>query len=441
MKPIFKLSLLSLVLLATAVLFCACASDGSPYAQNDAEGKTLSVRFDANGGYFTTNTSVIVDSYDPSTLPNNQGKLSLALLPTDDEARGNDAFAPVNNGYFLAGWYAERTETADENGKIDYIYGKKWDFASDRLELDANGTYSSSEPVLTLYAAWVPLFTVEFYDKDSGEQLTSLSFDPTEGTAFQLPKWNEETGAIDMYRFPKKDGYTYLEAYYDQSDEPISDEEIIHPGQVDETNGTAKNSVMKLQLSYREGEWYRIYNVDQFLKNASVTGSYEIHADLDFADAIWPTALMYGNYSGTIAGNGHTFSNIGLQQTNNSKVNAGLFGALTDTASISELTLDNVTFTIKAGTRVAGTSYGLLAGTVASGAKLQGVSVQNSTLQIDSACYFGTDEYAIGLLCGSGTANVDSMDIMIEAVGDAPENVKISVDEQTLGVEIDISNT
>ncbi len=439
MKLKWKLILPSLILLATAVLFCGCSSDGSPYDKNDEEGKTLSVCFDANGGYFTTNTSIIVDSYDPSKLPANQGKASVALLSPDDKARGNDAFAPINNGYFLAGWYAERTESLDEKGNPFYIYGKKWDFKADRLEVDASGSYTSSKPVLTLYAAWVPLFSVEFYDKSTGDCLSTLSFDPTQGNSFKLPEWNGETGAIEMFKFPKKNGYTYTEAYYEQSNEPITDAEITHPGQVDMTNGTAKNSVLKLSVSYREGEWHRISNVEQLLKNANVNGSYEIYADLDFTDAIWPTAFMYGNYSGTVLGNGHTFSNIELRQTNNSKVNAGLFGALTDTASISDLTLENVSLTIQAGTRVAGTCYGLLAGTVSDKAQIQSLSVKNGSLQIDSDCYFGTDEYAIGLLCGSGNVNVDASDIKVEAVGKAPENVKISVDGQSVTVEIELS--
>ncbi len=439
MKLKWKLIIPSLIILATAVLFCGCTSEGSPYGKNDAEGKTLSVRFDANGGYFTTNTSVIVDSYDPSELPVSQGKASVALLSPDDKARGNDAFAPINNGYFLAGWYAERTETMDEAGNTCYVYGKKWDFEADRLEVDADGSYSSSKPVLTLYAAWVPLFTVEFYDKASGEYLTALSFDPTQGDSLKLPEWSEETGAIEMYKFPKKNGYTYTEAYYGQSDTPITEAEITHPGKVDVTNGTAKDSVLRLDVSYREGEWYRIYNVEQLVKNANVNGSYEIYADLDFADAIWPTALMYGNYGGTVMGNGHSFSNIELSQTNNSKTNAGLFGMLTDTARITDLTFENVTFTVKAGTRVAGTCYGLLAGSVSDKAQLQGVSVKNGCLQIDSDCYFGTDDYAIGLLCGSGELAVDASDIKVEAVGNAPENVKISVDGQSVSVEIELS--
>ena len=92
---------------------------------------------------------------------------------------------------------------------------------------------------------------------------------------------------------------------------------------------------MKLYVDYMEGEWFHITSAKQLISNASVSGNYILDADLDFADQIWPTALMHGNFTGTIAGNGHKISNIAIKQTNNSKVNTGLFGQLTETASIS----------------------------------------------------------------------------------------------------------
>ena len=95
-----------------------------------------------------------------------------------------------------------------------------------------------------------------------------------------------------------------------------------------------------------EGEWYQIYNAEQFIKNARPKGNYVIHADLDFEGEIWPSSLMYGNFAGAIQGNGHKISNVVIEQTNNSKLCSGLFGQLTETAVISDLTLENVTFTI-----------------------------------------------------------------------------------------------
>jgi hypothetical protein len=198
----------------------------------------------------------------------------------------------------------------------------------------------------------------------------------------------------------------------------------------------AKDSVLKVYVSWTEGEWYHIYNVEQFLDNASVGGSYVLHADLDFAGEIWPSSLMYGNYTGTIEGNGHTMKNITLEQTNNSKVNAGLFGNLTEAAALKDIAFENVTFTIKAGTRVAGTSYGLLAGTISDEAEISGITVADSRLLIDSGCYFGADDYVIGLLCGMGKADVDTASITCEATGTDPKNVKITVSGDEVQVEI-----
>ncbi len=398
-------------LLLTVFVFAGCEEQQTPYEINDLEGYSVSVMFDANGGIFTTNTSVIVDSYNLADL--NGGKI--ALIAPDNGARGNDAFAPVNNGYFLAGWYTERTET--ENG---YTYSGRWDFEQDVLEVDTTASYAANEPVLTLYAAWVPLFQVDFKDVASGEVLGSYTYDPTAGAQLSVPQWDEETGAIEMYKFPARSGYTFEAAYYDENAaEPITTDTLVHSGKVDYETGTAVDNVMTVYTSWMEGEWYHIYNAEQFLDNASVGGSYVIHADLDFSGEIWPTSLMYGNFSGTILGNGHTFSNIEITQTNNSKANAGLFGRLAETAVISDLNLKNVTFTIKSGTRVAGTSYGLFAGSIADTADITNVQIENGLLQVDAGCYFGVDDYVIGLVCGMGNANlVDYSGITCAVVGE-----------------------
>ena len=427
--------ILTAVLLVTVLLFVAgCAQEETPYQINDGENYTVSVKYDANGGIFTTNTSVIVDSYNLAELPvNAAGEAEIALLSPDSDYRGNDAFAAYNNGCFLAGWYAQRTENADGT----YTYSDPWDFESGRLVVDLDGDYTSSEPVLTLYAAWVPLFEIQFYDLGTEELLGSYTFNPTTEGDILVPAWSEETGAIDMYHFPAKSGYTFENAYYDAAGtQPVNTAAVNHPGTVDRQTGTAQDASMKLYLEWTEGEWYHIYNVEQFLDNASVSGSYVIHADLDFSGEIWPTSLMYGSFSGTIQGNGFTFRNIEVIQTNNSKVNAGLFGYLSENAAITDLNLENVTFTIQSGTRVAGTSYGLLAGSISSEAMVSGVTIADSTLAIDSGCYFGTDDYVIGLVSGMGApADLDASGIACVAVGDAPESLSITVSDGVVSVE------
>ena len=426
-----KMLLLALLVLMAVPFLTGCAQEENPYAKNDGENYSVSVKFDANGGFFTTNTSVIVDSYNIAEIPAENGMVKIPLLSPDNSLRGNDAFTVINNGHFLTGWYTQRQETAD-----GYVYSGKWDFETDRVEVDPNGSYTASEPVLTLYAAWAPVFEIQFHDLASGEYLESFTFNPQEVTEIQVPKWDEETGAVEMYKFPQRKGYTFNGAYYDAAGTQAVDTEILtHTGVVNEATGTAENNVMQLYIDWMEGEWYHIYNVEQFLDNASVSGNYIIHADLDFEGEIWPSSLMHGNFSGTIQGNGHTFSNITFEQTNNSKVNAGLFGYLSETANISDLTLDNVTFTIKAGTRVVGTCYGLFAGNISAEAVVSGVTIRNSTLQVDSGCYFGADDYSIGLVCGMGSADISASGISTAAVGDNPATVVITVADEVVTVE------
>lgn len=418
--------LLLLFLIVTLAVMTGCAAEYTPYQVNDRDNFTVSVKFDANGGWFTTNTSVIVNSYDVSEASADaDGKVRIPLLAPDDPVKKNEAFAPVNNGYFLAGWYAGCTETSD-----GYVYSEPWDFETDRLEVSSNGDYSAAEPVLTLYAAWVPEFEIEFRNLRGDETLSTVTFVPSESDVLKVPAWNEKTGALDMFEFPERKGYTLSGVYYDaQGTQAVDTDMLMHPGSVDIATGIGQNTSMTVYLDWQEGEWYHIYTAEQFKKNASVNGNYILCADLDFSDEIWPTSLMHGNFSGTIEGNGYSIRNVSAVQTNNSKVNSGLFGSITETAVIRNVTFEDVSFTIEKGTRMAGACFGLFAGTISDDAAIDGVSILNSRLLIDSNCYFGTDDYVIGLVCGMGNpAVLDQSDISCEACGAAPENVSITVD-------------
>ena len=424
-KPnlIIKIILSSLILIVTAVLICGCAAEQTPYEINNSEGYTVSVKYDANGGIFTTNTSVIVDSFNPNDSS------SVALLSPDDPQRGSDAFTATKAGHFLAGWYKEREEVSEGV----YTYSGKWDFANDTITLDGDAAYTAEEPIMTLYAAWIPMFTVEFYSIDDGELLESREYDPTVDGELKVPEWNMESGAMELYDFPERSGYTFDAVYYDaDATDIVNVSDIPHSGVIDYGTGTATDTVMKLYTKWVEGEWYHIYNTQQFVDNASVSGCYEIHADLDFTDEIWPTSFAHGNFNGVIKGNGHTFKNITFEQTDIGKVNSGLFGYLGEAAQLSDITFENVTFTIKAGTRKGGSCFGLFAGTISEDANVSNVSVLASRLQIDSAAFFGVEDYSIGLVCGMGDQSVlTEAQIEYKAVGDTPETVEVVINGYT----------
>ncbi|MBQ1206471.1 MAG: hypothetical protein IIX67_04615 [Clostridia bacterium] len=437
MKTAKKALLLILSAVLAALVLTSCGGSETPYDKNNEENYTVSVKYDANGGFFTTNTSVIVDSYNVNDIPKNaNGNVDIALLAPDASERGNDAFKAVKNGYFLAGWYTDRIEQTDASGNKSYTYSGKWDFASNTLEIDPNRNYSANNSLITLYAAWVPLFKIEFYDLTSNELIETFTYDPTSSESIKVPKWNEKSGAIDMFDFPEKSGYTFKTAYYDVNKEKeLVGETVEHCGKVDLATGTAVDPTLKLYVDWTEGEWYKISTAEQFIKNFSANGCYEILDDLDFKGKIWPTASMYGNFSGRINGNGHVFKNIEVTQTQNSKVNAGLFGQLTEDAEISDLTLENICFTIKAGTRVPA-NYGLLAGTVSANATVENVKIVGGVLQIDSGCYFGVDDYSIGLVCGSGNDQcIENADISCSVVGENPDRITVAVDGNKVTLE------
>ncbi len=431
MKKRMRSVLIAIMLVATLFLVTACSEEINPYKDNDAAGYSISVRFDANGGEFTTGMTSLVDSYDTAKLvKNSSGNYELGLLDPMNSIRGTGNFYEATNpGYFLAGWYAERTEKGDS-----FSYARKWDFEKDLYEVDASKTYTSSEPVVTLYAVWVPMFQINFVDINSGETLGNQTFNPTTTDAIQVPTWGD-TGAMQYFKFPQKQGYTFNGAYLDQAKTQPLEGSFIHTGKVNQENGTAENHIMTVYVDMMEGEWFQIYNVEQLQKNARPGGSYVIHADLDFEGTYWPTNLTTNSFSGTIIGNGHKITNVKLEQKDRNKTVFGLFGSLTEKASISDLTFDNVTVVIEAGAMKAGTTFGLLAGSVSAQSKLTNVEILNSKLQISAKAFFNTDDYAIGKLFGSGYANqIDISGIICEAIDN--DDGKLTITENGNDIEL-----
>ncbi len=437
MKQKIKPILITFMLLATLMLVTACSWEDA-YDEYDEAGYTFSVRFDANGGLFgDKETPYYVDCYRLSDYSaDSDGIVALPLLDPGAEDRGDDAKIPVKSGYFFAGWYEERVESKDSEGKTVYTYAKKWDFEKSRVKADSRKTYTSREPQVTLYAAWIPMFQIDFYSRTDGQLIGSYTFNPTTVSDIKVPAWNEETGALDMENFPKVEGYTFEAAYYDKQGENAVTETVIHTGTVDEATATATGHVMNLYVDLVEGEWYRISTVEQFKRNISPNGCYELLADLDFKDQAWPGALPYGNFGGTIRGNGHVIKNVRVTQNDNSRNYAGLFGRLTENARISDLTFEGISFTIKVGSRVPGVCMGLLAGSIIDGAVLENVAITKGELLIDSDCYFQSENYAIGLLCGMGDENlVDYSNIACNPTGKDPDSIQITVDGNTVTFE------
>ena len=434
----FKRLFLCLTLVAIGLLTAACGAKETPYEVNNTEHYTVSVKFDANGGYFHTNTTVIMDSYNPSQLPKDEGgNAYIALIPPTDEAR-TDKFNVLRNGYFLVGWYQERTVTTDENGVEQYTYSGKWDFEKDTVSVDLAGKYSAENPVLTLYAAWLPIFEIEYYSLDSGELLSSVKYNPTEADVITLPVWDKETGTLNLNSVPAREGFTYKAMYLDaERSLPVTTETLQHTAAINYENATAENTTMKLYVDWDKGNWYQIYTAQQLMNNASLDGCYKIMADLDFTDAYWPAVFseqdMTQAFNGQIIGNRHTISNVVLERMNADR--GGLFGTLGAAAKIEGLTFDRVEYILGGYVRMPGSAYGVVCGNADEGVTITDVQVTNSVLKIDTEIMIDTDDYGIGLVCGRGAIPVDFAGVTCEKTGETPDKIVINVTDNTVSVE------
>ena len=474
MKRIKKIAIASAVLLLVLLFTVSCANN-SVYGQHDDKGYTVSVKYDANGGIFQTNTSVIIDTYKFSELPvNAEGMKEVALLkPEDATVRGKEnSYNAINSGYFFGGWYTTVEPVTDENGNHLDIYGNiitevapaaedtgaeanaeggstksaqipayrysgKWDFEKGRVEIDPNKTYTSAEPVITLYAAWIPQhsFSFEFYDKENPDQLLGtydIDYLNTKYDAYtdvftnatiKLPTWDVNTGRVKMGDVPAVIGKTCYAVYASpDATEPLDASTITHIGGYNE-DLTPANQTMKLYLECREGDWYKIYNAKQLLDNWSVSGHYELMADLDFAELYWKDSAMYGNFSGSIVGNGHTIKNVSMEHTNPNKTNVGLFGSISATAEIRDVNFENIALTVKTGSKKGSdVMCALFAGVVESGAKLENVKLTGGKLVLED----NTDLKLLlkgmyfALVCTEGVDNLNFTDyeVTFEVTGD-----------------------
>lgn len=442
-----------IMLLASVMTLAACSQWGAPYSQlAEEDGYSVKVHFDSNGGMFAGSPTGIkvVDVYSTESGSDaGNGQKSVSILAPNDEKRGNRAMEVSNDGYFLAGWYKERAPRVDENGNaLDawgeltsvsgrdqaYTYAGKWDFANDKLTVDPNKTYADDEYALTLYAAWIPFFEFEVYEKN-GDSFVKLDALSVTGLEYKSPEWvGENAVQISMNSMPKRQGYTLVGAYTDAEMTTEMKGTFDYKTQINYEKGIATQPKIAIYTVWEEGNRYNIYTAKQFMDNADVNGIYEIHADLDFsAISYWPPVLSKGTFQGKIIGNGHKFSNITATQADaDNSIYCGLFGRLAEKAEISDITFENVNFTIR-GSRKPDFNYGLLAGAITDEAKLENVSISgnlivSSDFNLSSSC-------EIGLLCATG--NTHGIDISgINCIKDKEESTLVITVNEDGKVEI-----
>ncbi len=403
------LTLLAAVLLLAAAMGLSSCEEKSRFDELNERGYTLTVAYDASGGLFSDTKSTLYDAYNPTETP------SFKLV--DPESRLRDDTNPIrvtNPGHFLVGWYTERTPIDESDLSKGYTYSGRWDFDSDVYTVEAGKTYDANDVTLTLYAAWLPYYSFEFYYVDEGNEPVQFTQEKADGTTspytysgieLKLPYYKTGAASYSMERFPKREGYTFVAAYSDAACTTPYTADIT--GLYDlETAASSCDSTVKIYTKWKAGDWYRISSAEQLIECAKPDGCYDIVCDLDFEGLKWPKDFYEETFTGQIRGNGHKISNIDASVTTNGLDGYGLFSSIGEGAVLSDVTFENVKLTLNPRSVKKNVCVGLLAGKCADSAVFTDVSVSGSLLFGDKGANFkagANNVPRLGLVSGSGT--------------------------------------
>ena len=463
--------IISLAVACAGTLVLAACGTSTPYKELEKQGNNVRVRFDANGGGFSGRADTTIVSFNYRLEDVETGNLRV-YAPEDSAHLKDSASVASREGFFLAGWYKGREERKDASGKpLDeygevcdekdqaFIYSDRWDFSKNLALSDMEEEGDSY--ILTLYAAWIPVFEyrIQMETENGWETVASTTFDPTDSNQnakreIKIPVWNEETGALDYGYFPtpslsreneegeKVTTALTFENVYASAEKTQPLEAISHDGEIDYEHGIGVNSVVTYYGEFREGNWFRIKKAEQLAKNMRVDGCYEIYDDLDFSEVSWPASVSTGTFGGTIVGlNGvHKISNITVTNSNpESRIAGGLFGRVLASARIEDITFENVTFTLAQGSRFATAQFGLFAGDLDEGATINNVHVTGTFYFGAPMQRFSTATTRVGILTGNSVTDGITYEIEAKVTENAGSKITISTPDENGIITVTVS--
>ena len=429
----------------------ACSND-TKLDEHFKNGNIISVTYDGSGGNILGKSNVsIVDMFNPDKYtPDSEGYVHIKLRNPSDPARPNPGVDHINverYGYSLVGWYKTREVVKDGDDVYDdkgnklverdgsyykvtvnadgkeieeeavpqYSFADPWDFATDTVDFKIG----DEKLDMTLYAAWVPLFSFDYYYKVKNEwtkfgtttfdYFTAQTIDDSDKAKVTdsvfIPEWSLETGRMEhkfstAYTFPGLEKMTFKAAYSDENCQNAITRAnpYKHAGSIDYATASAINPVQKVYVEFDEGSRYRISTAEQFSAIGDPDGYYTILSDeLDFNCKLdeesgeltftkesfrWPIPLTTSTFTGKIEGEGGkavTFKNVGAQLgTRSNSVDTqlgGLFGEIGEKAVIKNVTFENAIFDIQNVRSTKGASFGMLSGNIDKEATVENVKI------------------------------------------------------------------
>ena len=475
MKKKFRL------ILALSCLFALCAggaacAEPTIVEEYEAQGYTVSVTYDANGGlFFNRPGGAIMDMFNPTEYgADSDGVTRIKLIEPTDPSRPtatSDKITLTMQNHFFAGWYQNRTvklvdgKPVDETGRElklvneeegvygyadpaedekdltvtpAYEYSGYWDFENDRVE------YTGEKVAITLYAGWVQYFEFNYYYENNGEwtklsDKTTFDYKTTnaEGSKYSdkdtiwIPGWSD--GAMNhqypyndgsSFNFPKISGTTFVSAYTDKAKTEQIVESYEHSGKIivsagDEGALLIENRVEDIYIVVEKGEQYKIATAEQLVKHANVDGQYELLAsEYDFANLEWPMTFAAATFNGQMKGSGAvTFKNVTVKYASANAKLGGVFGEISATAKIEDVNFENVTVDYQSATVMPDASFGLLAGNIADKATVTGVNVSGQ-MKIGAVTARAGREPDVNLVANGNRSGVTAGEISLQVYGE-----------------------
>lgn len=423
-------TILALLILGVACFIAGCSSE-TKLEKYQKQGYTIMVTYDGNGGSFLNRQGVtLIDLFRPTDyqMDENQEVHIKLMEPTVGRpSTGQSEVTLTKQQHFFAGWYKNRELRTDVDGTVlnakgerlqevdgkyflegtetesepGYIYSDYWDFANDTIDYkQSDGLFA-----MTLYAGWVPYYEFAYYYRVEG----TTEWNYVESSYFDYKVTNEENSkthdkdtiwipgykggaAMDhnhayantsLYQFPKVSGTTFKAAYTDKDCTQQITDSFEHQGTLDLQSGIGVDLVQNIYIEVEQGERFKIRTAQEFVTNAKTDGIYEIQADLDFTDLEWPTALMFGKFTGKIYsvgqdGETYKFSNILAEGSSTAAANGGLFGEIAETATVKNVQFINAMVDFAKVAMPKGetqANFGFFAGYVHEDADVSGVTV------------------------------------------------------------------